>query len=90
VASKTTLKRGAWDWGDSPVAKSPVKRSCSREGEGEDDVVALGISNGWVVPVSSGGLLGMDAGAMVSKGYYRVGAVAAAFGAENRRRHDQH
>jgi len=46
VVSETTIKRGAWDWGDSPVAESLVKGSCSREGEGEDDVVALGISNG--------------------------------------------
>jgi len=71
VASKTTLKRGAWDWGDSPVAESPVKGSCSREGEGEGGV-ALGISNGWVVPVYPGGESGMDTGAMVSKVYYRA------------------
>ena len=73
VASETTLKRGAWDWGDSPVAESPVKGSCSHEGEGEDDVVALCISNGWIVPVSPGGQSGMDTRAMVTKGYYRAG-----------------
>ena len=72
MASETTLRRGAWDWGNSPVAESPVKGSCSREGEGEDDVVALGSSNGWVVPVSPGGQSGIDTRAMDTKGYYRA------------------
>jgi len=72
VASETVLERGAWDWSASPVAKSPVERSRSREGEGEDDVATLGISDGWVVPVSPGGQSGIDTRAMDTKGYYRA------------------